>query len=627
MSQWTHWHELFWISLAVHLAWDPMTADQRGAALHWLAEAAAAPERGQQRQEIVHALEDGILQTLEVAKEHGFTVEEFRGSVIRLFLPLLEGPLLEQMGDTLRRCLGYMLALPQQGRVSKVLTGRQGEEEVFQLKVSEEEEEQVALASVRGGAQGHPSPGLIFGPSWLRLTLVKDIPSLPQKIQVPVRISLLNLALVDDRDCQPYLLDRLAQYFVVVDPPLAQGLENLRSLLLSPDRAIRKQGLQSLCFAYLSSSYFSLQRDLCHGLRRLSDRPLVDLDALCGLSSLPKNHHAANLLQAMLSAGNRVGSSVPPSTRHTLLLLQLNSPEIISPVAEQLTAELTQLEAEAQSRQEILRALAENACYAANIFDGLWSFVTLLLVEQRHPAESFEVNGQSLLVADWVRAYLVYMLQARLSDDREARLGEPFASLWRRDLEIQRRQVHAQTMRLAVWVTVSQRHLRELATILQPGDGVIAGWLIRGLLLTDRLLPIITHDLYSTLEEMQRALGEIAIRLSVTINLELYPDLFNPFLYGPAEYDHSLAALLAILNVTWDHLARTGQNQVAPYWWSEAVRDVLAEIAARPETEAETMLRTSRTLGKPNRLGVIIDRTPQELATEILERFAYHCKG
>jgi hypothetical protein len=49
---------------------------------------------------------------------------------------------------------------------------------------------------------------------------------------------------------------------------------------------------------------------------------------------------------------------------------------------------------------------------------------------------------------------------------------------------------------------------------------------------------------------MQRALGEIAIRLSVTINPELYPDLFNPFLYGPAEYDHSLAALLAIHNVT-----------------------------------------------------------------------------
>jgi hypothetical protein len=119
---------------------------------------------------------------------------------------------------------------------------------------------------------------------------------------------------------------------------------------------------------------------------------------------------------------------------------------------------------------------------------------------------------------------------------------------------------------------------------------------------------------------MQRALGEIAIRLSVTINPELYPDLFNPFLYGPAEYDHSLAALLAILNVTWEHLARTGKDHVVPYWWSEALRDALAAVATRHETEAETMLRMSRTLGKPNRLGVIIDRTPQELATEILRR-------
>lgn len=618
MSHWSHLHELFWSSLAVHLAWDPITFDQRELALHWLGEVAAAPERGQQRQEIVRALEDGILQALEMAIERGFTVREFRGSLIRLLIPLLQGPLLEQMDDTLRRCLGHMLDLPQQGRVSKMLAGSRGGGEVFQLKISEEEEEEVALASVRGAAQGHPSPGIRFGPTWIRLTLVKEVPALSRNIQVPVRISLLNLVLADDRDCQPYLLDRLAQYLVVVDPRLAQALENLRGSLLSADPALRKEGLQSLCFAYLSSPYFTLQRDLGHGLRRLSERPLVDLDALCGLSSLAEDHHFADLLEAMLSAGNSVGSSILSPTSHTLLLLQLNSPESISPLAEQLSATLTRLEAEGQSRQEVLGSLAEHACYGANIFDSLWSFVTLLLVEQHHLAGSFEVDGQRLLVADWVRAYLVSMLQARSSDDSQGRLGESTASLWRRDLETQRRKVHAQSMRLAVWVTVSQRHLRELATKVQAGDEVIGSWLIRSLLLADRLLPIITHDLYRTLEEMQRALGEIAIRLGIAINQELYPDLFNPFLYGPAEYDHAVAALLGILCVTWEHLARTGQDQVAPYWWSEAVRDALATVVARPETEAETMLRMSRTQGKPNRLGVILDRTPQELAAEIL---------
>ena len=43
-------------------------------------------------------------------------------------------------------------------------------------------------------------------------------------------------------------------------------------------------------------------------------------------------------------------------------------------------------------------------------------------------------------------------------------------------------------------------------------------------------------------------------------------------------------------------------------------------VAVRPETEAESLLRTSRMQGKPNRLGVILDRTPQELAAEILRR-------
>ena len=150
MSRWSHLNEIFWSSLAVSLAWDPMTIDKREAALRWLGEVVAEPERGQHRRKIVRALEDGILQALETAREQGFTVEEFRGSVIRLFLPLLEGPLIEDMDDTLRRCLGYMLDLPEQGRVSKVFTSRQEDEELFQLKVSEEEEEQIALASVRG---------------------------------------------------------------------------------------------------------------------------------------------------------------------------------------------------------------------------------------------------------------------------------------------------------------------------------------------------------------------------------------------------------------------------------------------------------------------------------------------
>jgi hypothetical protein len=115
MSHWGHLNELFWSSLALHLAWDPMAIDQREAALHWLGEVAAAPERGQQRRKIVCALEDGILQTLQMDREQGFTVEEFRGSVIQLLLPLMAGPLLEETEPTFRRCLGYLLALPYGG--------------------------------------------------------------------------------------------------------------------------------------------------------------------------------------------------------------------------------------------------------------------------------------------------------------------------------------------------------------------------------------------------------------------------------------------------------------------------------------------------------------------------------
>ena len=53
------------------------------------------------------------------------------------------------------------------------------------------------------------------------------------------------------------------------------------------------------------------------------------------------------------------------------------------------------------------------------------------------------------------------------------------------------------------------------------------------------------------------SIEEIELELGVSINLELYPNLFNPFLYGPVEYDHAVGALLTLLNVTWDHLTGT----------------------------------------------------------------------
>jgi hypothetical protein len=41
-------------------------------------------------------------------------------------------------------------------------------------------------------------------------------------------------------------------------------------------------------------------------------------------------------------------------------------------------------------------------------------------------------------------------------------------------------------------------------------------------------------------------------------------------------------------------------------------------VAARPEAEVETLWRTGHILKKPNWLGVVLDRTAEELAAEIL---------
>ena len=77
-----------------------------------------------------------------------------------------------------------------------------------------------------------------------------------------------------------------------------------------------------------------------------------------------------------------------------------------------------------------------------------------------------------------------------------------------------------------------------------------------------------------------------------------------------------LLARIALELLTWDYL--TGTDKATPILVVRAVGDALDMVVARPETEAEVLWRTSRSQEKSNRPGVIVDRTPQEFATEIL---------
>jgi hypothetical protein len=78
-------------------------------------------------------------------------------------------------------------------------------------------------------------------------------------------------------------------------------------------------------------------------------------------------------------------------------------------------------------------------------------------------------------------------------------------------------------------------------------------------------------------------------------------------------------AVLSILLEGWEDLRQEAMS--VPVWWSEAAEAALSALAARPDTDGEARVKADREQKKPNRLGVFLARTPQELAAELLNRF------
>jgi hypothetical protein len=120
-------------------------------------------------------------------------------------------------------------------------------------------------------------------------------------------------------------------------------------------------------------------------------------------------------------------------------------------------------------------------------------------------------------------------------------------------------------------------------------------------------------------------LEKVHSALEISVNNEFFPDLFNPFLFEVDGFDHALAAFLNALLVTDSQFRRTIDDDSGdPYWWSGEVESLLVDLAERQPNLAEQEFLRARDRKKPNRLGVVVDRTPSEIATLVLQRTSLH---
>ena len=99
-----------------------------------------------------------------------------------------------------------------------------------------------------------------------------------------------------------------------------------------------------------------------------------------------------------------------------------------------------------------------------------------------------------------------------------------------------------------------------------------------------------------------------------------YPDVWNPFLFGPDKLDHCVVLVLQMLIDSWPACSPPeGLAVTTPYWWTGDLHEnTVASIASSQENDYETAWRESGSLGKWNRLEIGIPKTPQQLALELL---------
>jgi hypothetical protein len=510
---------MFWTSISTQLALAPMPVDRRIEALKWLGECAAAPGRADAREEIVRALGEGVLQALKLFDKHD--LREVRPIVLRMLLPLVETELVSDTDWTFRRLVGYVTGLGDRGRGVQNYHFRSEDGREVQVAISEAEIEGAAIETFRSEeVRRITSPRI--SPAKIEISVTKAVTGRDRTVTVRTEVPLIHLLFAEDTVVPQSLVTLISEHLRIVDPPLAAAVAAHLEALTSTDEAGRRDARVAIGLKYLDGFSFLMKRDPRHGLKRLSEMGLTGLDEYLGLGMTSTEGEP----QLPIVGGPLGADVIPLATWHSLLFLTLPYAQYRA-LAEGLVPHV--LEDEPIRRERRLGGFAAEARFSANVFTGVAMFFNLAFLVCRSNVVEFEVEGARRFNAvDWLKDYVVFMLQAssiRGNVDAE---------------EIARRQTHAYTLQLSVWAAASQRHVAELGARTSSPDDVVSGWLLRGLILSDRMLPVFLADSDWTVAEMPSQLRKVADGLGITINTELYPDVFNPFIYGPGGYDHAL---------------------------------------------------------------------------------------
>lgn len=601
-SPWSQEHENLWTLLGGLLIAGG--SSRVGEALNWLGEAASSSERKDNRSHIVRCLEKGLMSSLEIGLDAGCPPEEFAAYVLLSMAPMINhGDLALEMNPTLRQLIGYVCDLPDEGRYAVAYS--QGGSTPVEITVHENEVEEAALAAISQLMKSLKTPGVRLRATRIQCEFRRTL-SDQMMFVLPAAVPLIHLLPHAPRDEAVFIIDVLSESLGDIEPGIVDGLSRLRDVIVAvtprEEERERRRLLNEVLLSYLRSAYFNMARDLPGTLRQLSKMDLNTFDDYCGWAGL--------LRLSGQNDGRTEGSSgLSKATRLTLGLLRGDfSADHLAQYRERLEAEYLVLDVD--GRVAWMQRLVASAL-GPNPFVGLAAFMVLVVLGQVEPDADFKFRGKDCLVRKCVTDYIQGMLMVG------AKSGSVKSEVLDPSREASRRSIHAKCLQMAVSVCGSNRHLEALAKTADADlDGVIVGWLVRSLAFVDRLLAVIFNEYEVSTDDAMSAIDEAAASVPMTLSPDVYPDLLNPFVYGPEEYDHVLVGLLEIMRGTWNLLSCQGKNR--PYWFDTATQDLLKEVASRQEVSGEAWIRSATGKGIKGRFGNLLCRCPSDIAAEIL---------
>ncbi|MDI6872071.1 MAG: SIR2 family protein [Bacillota bacterium] len=606
---WSRFHEFFWQLLATNLAWRVPSTAQRRAALSWLAETAASPSRLEVRRRIVRSLEDATIDAFRIADRSEWSVEKARGSLVLLMLPLIQSPLVDDMDSTLRRALGVLLDLPGQARLRTVYTvsGPNGGPPC-KVEVSEMDLETAAAGTFERFLNESLQPNEDSDLARVVTNLLVPVPAVNRLLGLRLEVATVTLLMLDSSKIQSGLVQQLERYYALVDPDLASSLESLKPILLNETDANRQQGIRSFFRAYLDSFYLKFRRDPLKALEAVVADPASHFVGKVGRGNaasvrLPR-------VWGPLRRASNEALKLPEPAKHALFALGISSPGVARAAVADMSDAVSQQEWGADHDRAFANLLTQSFL-GADLFDSLWGLLYLLVMGNAAPERLIVVDSQSATASQWIRGLLVNLLQI----ESQPKTPPVAPGEWSQDADRYRREIHAAILRLAVFVSF------KCADRLRTGDDdtVVTDSLIRALVLSSQLSALFATEMDGSVDQVASEIDKVAEGLGLSsVSIDWYPDMFNPFLFGPDKMDHFSTAILTLLLHVQGCFGGDSGGKQRPYWWSEELESILTRLSAREETDAERAFRKYRDDGKPNRAEVLYQHTVKELADRLL---------